>query len=340
MTGQGTSGNDENTAADDVIDGSISADLEISAKLGENGEAFIAFEAGSGTGLTDEFDFNADGESDLYWGFNADAGPDSTVDMTEAWYEHTFSGGMVIFTVGELNITNYFDGNEVANDETTQFLADGFVNDPTIEFISGPGVRLTVSPSDIIDMSIGAQSDGWEDLDEKSFLIAEADFNLKFGDLQGHYRFYVWTNRGDHTDVGDAAKTGEPGVGFGLSADQQVMDSLTLFARFGVRDDDLIEYEFDAAWSAGAAISGSLWNRNDDILGLAYGQAITADHRKDTLRADGSTPGDEGHFEAYYNLTLNEHVTISPDLQIVMNAQGNKDFKTVVIGGVRGQFTF
>jgi carbohydrate-selective porin OprB len=340
MSAQGTSGNDENAAADDAFDGSISADLELSTKMGGNGEAFIALEAGSGTGLTDEFDLNGDGESDLYWGFNADVGPDSTVDMTEAWYEHTFADGMVILTVGKLDITNYFDGNEVANDETTQFLTDGFVNDPTIEFIGGPGVRLTVSPSDIIHISIGAQSDGWEDLDEKSFLIAEADFKPKIGELQGHYRFHVWTNRGDHTDAGDASKTGEHGVGFGISADQQVMDFLSLFARLGMRDDDLTEYEFDTAWSGGTAISGSLWNRSNDILGLAYGRAITANHRKDTLRASGKNPGDEGHFEAYYNLVLNDHVTISPDLQVVTNAQGDKDFKTVVIGGVRGQFTF
>ncbi len=340
MTGQGTGGNDENTAAEDVIDGSISIDLEISAKMGEHGEAFIAFETGNGTGLAEEFDFNADGESDLYWGFNADAGPDSTVDVTEAWYEHTFADGVAILTVGELNLTNYFDGNEIANDETTQFLADGFVNDSTIEFVGGPGMRLSVSTSEILDISIGAQSDGWEDLDEKSFFIAEADVKPKFGERQGNYRFYVWTNRGAHTDAGDASKTGENGLGFGISADQQVLEFLTLFARLGTRNDNLTEYEFDTAWSGGAAISGGLWDRSDDLFALAYGQAITAKHREDALRASGTNPGNEGHFEAYYNLVLNEHVTISPDLQVVTNAQGDSDFKTVLIGGVRGQFTF
>lgn len=340
MTGQGTSGNDENTSADDVIDGSISADLEISAIMGDHGEAFIAFEAGNGTGLAGEFDFNADGEADLYWGFNADAGPESTVDITEAWYEHTFAEGMVMVTVGELDLSNYFDGNEIANDETTQFLADGFINDPAIEFVGGPGVRLTVSPAEIINLSIGAQSDGWESLDEKGFLIAEADIKPKLGDLQGNFRFYVWTNRDDHTDAGDASKTTENGLGFGISADQQVLDFLTLFARLGIRDDDLVEYEFDTAWSGGAALNGNLWNRDNDVLGLAYGQAMLADHQEDTLKAAGTRPGDEGHFEAYYNLVVNEHVTISPDLQVITNAQGDDDFKTVVISGVRGQFTF
>jgi carbohydrate-selective porin OprB len=333
IVGQGTSGNDDNAAqGEDVIDGNISADLEISSKLGENGELFIALEAGDGTGFTEELD--------TYWGFNADAGPDTTFDMTEAWYEHQFAGGMYTFTIGELDLTNYFDGNEVANDETTQFLADGFINDITVEFPAGPGVRLTISPVEILDISLGAQSDGWEDMDKKNFLIAEADIKPKIGGRQGNYRFYLWTNRGDHTDANDSTKTKENGSGFGISVDQQVLDFLTLFARLGIRDDDLTEYEFDTAWSGGLALSGSLWGRDNDLLGVAYGQAILSDNQENALRAGGTNPGNEGHFETYYSLVINEHVTVSPDIQAVTNAKGDDDFETVVIGAVRGQFTF
>ncbi len=340
MTGQGTDGNDKNPAGEDVIDGSISADLEISVSIGERSEAFIGFEAGSGTGLADELDFNADGEPDLYWGFNADAGPDTTLDFTEAWYEHSLADGKVMLTIGELDMTNYFDGNDIANDETTQFLADGFVNDPTIEFVGGPGIRLSVSPLDIIQVSIGIQSDGWEDLDEKNFLIAEVDIKPEFHGLQGNYRIYTWTNRGDHTADRDPLNTGEHGAGIGISADQQVFNFMSLFARLGFRNNNLREYEFDTALSSGAAVSGSLWKRDNDILGLAYGRAFLTDHRRDDLRNSGSDPGDEEHYEVYYSFMFNEHVTITPDIQVVNSAQGNKDFKTIVIGGVRGQVTF
>ena len=144
MVGQGTSGNDKNdlasAEADDAIDGNASVDLEVSVNMGKHGEAFLAIEAGNGDGLADEFDYDGDGESDLFWGFNADAGDNgSNLEVTEAWYEHMFMGDMITFTIGKLDPTNYFDGNEVANDETTQFLADGFVNDATVEFPSnGP----------------------------------------------------------------------------------------------------------------------------------------------------------------------------------------------------------
>ena len=333
MIGQGTSGNDRNDPpGEDVIDGNISADLEISASIGEEGEAFIALEAGDGDGLEGD-------EIVSFWGVNADAGVDSTVELTEAWYEHRFFNELLTFTAGKLDLTNYVDGNEAANDETTQFLAPGFVNSIAIDIPdNSAAMRLTVSPVEILDITVAIQSDGWEDLDEKNFYIAEADIKPKFGELQGNYRMYVWTNRGDHAEIADPAKDDEHGSGYGISLDQQIMDSLTVFARAGYQDDDL--YKFDIAWSAGLALKGSLWGRDDDVFGIAYGRALLSDDFEDALKAEGITPEDEGHFEAYYSLAINEHVAISPDIQIVTNAGGDDDFDTVTIGAVRGQITF
>jgi carbohydrate-selective porin OprB len=343
MVGQATSGNDKNTALpngdepDDVIDGSISADLEVSAKLGDNGEAFLGIEAGNGAGLDGE-----DEEIDSFWTVNADAtGDASSLEVTEAWYEHAFMNEMVRFTIGKLDLSNYFDTNEVANDETAQFLSGGFVNDVTIEFPdNSAGLRVTVSPLDMLDVSIGAQSDGWDDIDEENFIIAEVDIKPAFGELQGTYRVYVWQNGAHHEDADDAANTEEDGAGWGINLDQQILDFLRVFARIGFRSDDIVEYEYDTAWSMGAAVSGSLWGREHDTVGIAYGQALLADHYKDSLDAAGTETGNEGHFETYYSLELNEHVTISPDIQVVTNAQGDDAFETVWIGGVRGQFTF
>ncbi len=335
IVGQGTSGNDDNaTPGEDVIDGNISADIEISSALGNNGEAFIALEAGEGDGL------EAD-EINTFWGVNADAGPGSPVELTEAWYEHRFAHDVVTLTVGKLNLTNYFDGNEVANDETTQFLSGGFVNNMAVEFPdNSAAVRLTVSPDDLVDINIGAQSgdSDWEDIAEKPFLIAEADVKQKFGELQGNYRVFVWTNRMDHTELKDTSKDKEAGSGFGVSFDQQATDSLSIFGRIGFQDKKI--YEFDIAWSGGLALNGSIWGRDNDVLAVAYGQAIISDDNEDVLKAAGTTPGNEGHFEAYYNLVINKHVTVSPDIQIITNAQGDSDFETVTVGGLRGQFTF
>jgi carbohydrate-selective porin OprB len=335
MVGQGTSGNDDNPApGEDVIDGNISADLEISAALGEHGDAFLAFKAGEGAGLEGD-------EIVSFWGVNAVAGPVSTVELTEAWYEHRFAEDMVSFTIGKLDLTNYYDGNEAANDETTQFLAGGFVNNIAIEFPdNSAAVNLTISPNELIGISVGAQSgdSDWEDITEDPFLIAEVDVRPRFGELQGNYRVYVWTNRTDHTELKDAAKDKESGSGYGISLDQQVTDFLSLFGRIGYQDKKV--YEFDIAWSGGVALGGSVWGRDNDVLAIAYGEAILSDDNEDVLKAAGTNPGNEGHLEAYYSLMINEHVTVSPDIQVVTNASGDNDFQTVVIGAVRGQFTF
>ena len=60
----------------------------------------------------------------------------------------------------------------------------------------------------------------------------------------------------------------------------------------------------------------------------------------ESLIPSGTTPGNEGHFEAYYSINVNEHVSISPDVQVITNANADDNFKTVTIGAVRGQFTF
>lgn len=334
IIGQGTLGNDDNAPGEDVIDGSISADLEISKLTGANGEVFLALEAGEGDGLEGD-------EIVSFWGVNADAGADSTFDLTEAWYEHRFLSDTVTFTIGKLDLTNYFDGNEAANDETTQFLSGGFVNNIAVEFPeNSAAARLTVSPNELIDISIGAQSgdSDWEDIFEKPFLAAEAGIKPKFRDLQGNYRIYAWTNRTDHVELKDTSNDREKGSGIGVSLDQQANDFLTFFGRIGYQDSKI--YEIDIAWSGGLALNGSLWGRQNDTFAVAYGQAILSDDNEDVLRDAGINPGDEGHFEAYYSLAVNEHVAISADIQAVTNAGGDDEFETVIISGLRGQITF
>ena len=83
-----------------------------------------------------------------------------------------------------------------------------------------------------------------------------------------------------------------------------------------------------------------LWGRDDDVVGIAFGQAVLAGHYKDTLDDAGTSSGNESHFETYYSLVLNEHVVISPDIQIVTSAEGDDDYETVWVGAIRGQFTF
>jgi hypothetical protein len=200
MVGQTTSGNDENSIGSDSTDGTISTDIELSKKLGDNGEVFIALDAGAGNGI--------DADLDTYWVANGDAG-DTADDITllEAWYEHVFYNAMVIFTIGKIDVSNYVDGNAIANDETTQFLAAGFINSAAIDFNAdnpSPGIRLTVSPHEMVDITFAAQSNDWDDLDERPFYMGEAVIKPKIGELEGNYRIHVWTNMTDRAEIADS----------------------------------------------------------------------------------------------------------------------------------------
>ncbi|MEW6594492.1 MAG: carbohydrate porin [Thermodesulfobacteriota bacterium] len=334
MIAQGTSGNDR--AVDgDVTDGSYSADLELSAPVAENGLAFLHIEGGEGNGIEGD-------ELTSFWGVNGDAGDSSArLEFTEAWYEHRFLEDALTLTVGKLDLTKYFDGNAAANDETTQFLANGFVNSVAVEFPSNSaGARLTVSPSELLDLSVAWQSgDGdWEDLGDNSFYMAEVAFKPAVGDLKGNYRFYGWTNQTDHSKIIDDGDATYAGWGAGISFDQQLSQAVTAFVRAGYQDEDI--YDFDVAWSAGLALAGSLWGREKDEIGLAYGMAMLSDDYETDRRDNGINPDDEGHLELYYRYTVNDYLAITPDLQVMTNAGGDGDYGTVWLGAVRGQLSF
>ena len=324
---QGTSGNEDNVEDDgDVTDGSWSGDLELESALGENGLAYILMEAGNGEGL--EYD-----EVTSFHGVNYDSGnSEASVEMTEAWYEHLFFDEKLTLTVGKIDLTNYFDTNEVANDETTQFLSDGFRNSIAVAWPedNGLGVRALFSPNELIDLSVGwTEADGdWEDISDDSFAIAEIGFKPKFGELQGNYRLYGWYNGTDYSElVRDASSEG---YGFGLSADQQIHPLVTIFGRIGWQDDDV--YEVEWAWSTGLELKMEPIGRPEDVLAVAFGQAITS---------DDLDLGDEEHLEIYYRLQLTDYLALSPSFQYFWDPMGDDDtYDDFAVFGIRSQINF
>ena len=88
-------------------------------------------------------------------------------------------------------------------------------------------------------------------------------------------------------------------------------------------------------------LKGSFWNREDDILGLALGQVTPSGEYK---KADSNLNAkDEGHFEAYYNYKVNEHLTLTPDLQVIWNPyrdDASNGKSTITVVGMRGQVDF
>lgn len=339
---QGTVNNDRNLykvpgidEKGDDADATYSVDIEITSKVGDNGMALLYLEAGEGDGINSE----AGGLT----GANADApDDDADVQVSEVWYEHAFMNEKLVATIGKMDATRWFDANEVANDETTQFLSGQFVNNIAVEFPDySYGARVSWYPTDLFELHMGyLEADGdFEDLFDDNFYIVEFGLKPTIGDLQGNYRFYAWRNSGEHTKLLDAARSNKSGEGFGVSFDQQFSEHITAFARWGIQDHDI--YAVHHAWSVGFQVAGGLWGRDEDMFGLAFGRAQTTHDYRDLLRdaGFGTTPA-ESRLEAYYRCQLDDHIAISPDLQWVEGLAGSSNADQVYIFGVRAQLDF
>ena len=333
--GDGLSKNGE-----DVTDASYSVDLEIEKKFSDYGKAYLHFEGGSGDGVTDELQ--------VFSNVNADATGDENFDLIEAWYEQYFKSIPLTLTFGKLDPTCYLDTNEYANDETSQFLGDAFKNAPTIEFPddNGPGVRFLLSPFKWLDVEtlvMDADSD-WENFFDDVFFAGQFDFKPNLFSRQGNYRVYGWLNNKDHTKWSEPSSTKENGYGFGLSFDQELTDDLGIFARYGWQDPEVYangaDFSLEQFYSIGVQISGNRWNRNDDVFAVAFGQIFPSDDYK---KADNRKADSEKHLEAYYSFKVNDHLAVSPDIQVIWDPYGgdaaNGD-KTIVVGGLRAQVDF
>jgi carbohydrate-selective porin OprB len=152
----------------------------------------------------------------------------------------------------------------------------------------------------------------------------------------GNYRFFAIYDARDYTDVnsGETKKN----TGFGLSFDQEVVEGIGLFARYDTQDGDIAENVVKFSISGGISLSGRLWNRSDDVLGIGYGVLLTND--KAPAISALANPGDEGHFEIYYKFGITDHFTVAPDLQVITSAGGDSNNDTITIPGVRVKMNF
>jgi len=279
---------------------------------------------------------------------------EENVHLTEVWYEQNLFKDKAAVTFGKLDPTAYFDQSEIANDETTQFLGRIFRNSPTLEFPdNNAGIRIAYLPVEWLELGYGmfnAKSD-WEKIGDNLFNIGQVSFKTNFLSLPGNYRFYGWANNANHTKWSDPEKTKETAYGFGLSFDQKTSDIITLFARYGWQSPKVynpeikttageLYYSLEQSWSAGLQFEGKPWGREKDVLAFAVGQVIPSDDYKNYY---GYSAKPEGHFESYYRIHVNNHLSLSPDFQYIWNPFGNDvgdDPNGIFVGGMRAQVDF
>jgi hypothetical protein len=184
---------------------------------------------------------------------------------------------------------------------------------------------------------------------DRPFVIAEVDLKPKLAGKEGNYRLYYWENRMPHygdflTMVGGTEVDGsgipvnpvigDKNSGLGFNFDQVLTDNLGLWARLGIQDGDVSQ--FDRHVSAGVQISGATFNRTEDVIGVG----LAFNRISDAYKKASGLDSDEFLAEAYYNIAVKEGFQVTPDIQYIANPGGNSDKDSFVVYGVRAGVMF
>lgn len=296
-------------------------DLVFNFKVGKNIIGVIDIEATGGDGI--------DSHIASFSSLNGVAGStDDRARFREAWLEYSAFEDCLIVTLGKISLTNYFDSNNAANSEISQFLAGAFVNSAVLGSPdNGPGIRAHVRLGEKLTFGAGYGSGDAESADimEHGFGIAELAYRLKHGVLETNVRVYG-TLDGSLPDR-KVKKLQKNSFGTGVSLDQVLSEKTIIFGRYGWRDEEA--YASKSAWSLGIQYTGPVPSRKGDVLGFGYGQVLAA-----------GAAGQEKLAELYYRAAVSEQLAITTLVQYLINPMGATDADKVVVVGLRGQLSF
>ncbi len=296
-----------------------SADFHFTAKMAENTIFYADIVGLSGTtadgelgGLTDINGYTArlrdpDDQSSDVW-------------LREAWLMTELFDKELSLTIGKLDLTNFFDSNVVANDETSQFLSDALVNNPMLGLSeNGAGMASVYDPKNGITLKLGyQQSDSSaENLSDGLFKLAEIGYQFNpFDTGIGNYR--VWY-RTDNTD-GDLSA-------YGVSFDQLISANINLFFRYGSAE-VAIGGDDDEFFSAGVQFGDGFSFNPGDIWGLGF------------AKTELGIGDDEELLEGYYTLSLAERLALSFHLSHVTEKPAGADDFSYIVPGFRLQASY
>src|SRR6266849_2870780 len=285
-----------------------------------------------------------------------------------AW--RTRTENRLVLTVGKFAIVDIFDTNKYANSPKTDFLNWSLINAGTFDY-AGDGWGYTYGATaewyhgswtlragafDLSASPAGADSPDGGVLDptfQQYALVAEIEKRYELWGQPGKFKVTGFLNRGRAGRFQDAITlaqiTGEPAditavrsytsrPGVSMNLEQQISDTVGVFARGGWADGNIEPWDFtdiDRTVSGGVSINGKNWGRPDDTVGIAgvinnisgVHQAFFNAGGLGILIGDGQlpNPGLEKIFETYYSYALSPEMRVSFDYQFIANPAYNRD---------------
>jgi hypothetical protein len=239
--------------------------------------------------------------------------------LREAWIRTELANQRLGLTAGRVDLTNYFDHNAAANDETMQFLSDALVNNPMLGLTeNGVGLAAVYDPKNGFNAKIGYQqsSSSALSLSDSLFYLAEVSkLFTPFGLGEGNYRLWWRTDNSSGVDRN----------GYGISADQRLTESLTVFARYGQAETAADDDEF---FSVGLQFKNGVIFNPEDAWGVGYAQT------------ELGIGDEEDLLEGYYNLRMTQKMQLSFHLTHVTEKPLGGDKVSYLVPGVRLQASF
>ena len=280
----------------------------------------------------------------------------------------------ITLTIGNLAVTDIFDGSAIAHDARTQFINWALLTHGAFDFAADArgyslGAALEYYADDWVvrggRFMQPAESNGLP-LDTRIMRHYGDQLELEhahsIAGLAGKVRILAFRNQalmGSFRDaLADApANGGVPDVsrvrterskiGAGLNLEQAITPELGVFARASWNDGASETYAFteiERSLSTGAAINGSLWHREHDTIGMALVRNGLSQAHRDYLAqgGHGAFIGDgrlnyrpEDIAEIYYSLGVTPALYLTLDLQHIRNPAYNADRGPVSIASMR-----
>ncbi len=353
-------------------------DIAVSLPGGEMGDVegriFTHLRIGQGNGVALRPTYASMPNTTAFQVQSTNANPDDSFGvLAQAWYQlnaplplggyRPQSRESLRLTFGKIDPFVFFDQNAVADDESVRFLNNAFVHNPLLDsggdvgadqygFAPGlvAGYLNERSKGGAWGASVGVFGSGpganFSGSQSRPFLIGQAETTQRlFGGLAGTYRLYAWSN-GSAADF-DGARARHSG--WGVSADQRVEETLTLFGRYGHQLAGKVR--FDRALTLGAELGGHYWGRAADAIGMAAGVLRTSSAFRDespAVDANGDGNPDFGYAasgaeriaELYYRFRVNGRFDLSPDVQFIHRPGGNGSAPSATVVGLRARVGF
>ena len=297
----------------------------------------------------------------------------------------------LVLWIGKFSIVDLFDTNKYANNPKTDFMNWALINAGTFDYagdawgytygaaaewyqghftVRAGAFDLSASPA---GGGNNAQAYGLDPTFQQFELVGEIEERHELWGQPGKLKVTGYLERGnigtfsnaillsqmpgplfgDATDALAAVRQYQSRPGVSLNLEQQINDSLGVFARAGWADGTKEPWDFtdiDRTVQAGVSISGKSWNRPDDTIGIAgiingldpAHQAYFAAGGLGILVGDGALTnyGLEQILETYYSYAISPTMKVSFDYQFIANPNYNADRGPVNVFAGRFHSTF